>query len=87
MLYFAHSFISDHVAIDNYYCKTLIGPKPLRIRFDKTDGFIRIYDGTRYLVLFGPEKYYAIYNRIRFLISVKGSITYFFLKLFCKNQS
>ena len=87
MLYFAHSFISDHVAIDKYYCKTLIGPKPLRIRFDKTDGFIRIYDGTRYLVLFGPEKYYAIYNRIRFLISVKGSITYFFFKLFCKNQS
>ena len=64
MLYFAHSFISDHVAIDNYYCKTLIGPKPLRIRFDKTDGFIRIYDGTRYLVLFGPEKYYAVHNII-----------------------
>ena len=28
--------------------KTLIGSKPLRIRFDKIDGFIRIYDGTRY---------------------------------------
>ena len=28
--------------------KTLIGPKPWRIRFDKIDGFIRIYDGTRY---------------------------------------
>ena len=31
--------------------KTLIGTKPLRIRFDKIEGFIRIYDGTRYLVL------------------------------------
>ena len=30
---------------------TLIGPKPLRIRFGKIDGFIRIYDGTRYLAL------------------------------------
>ena len=30
--------------------KTLIGAEPLRIRFDKVDGFIRVYDGTRYLV-------------------------------------
>ena len=26
------------------------------IRFDKTDGFIRVYDGTRYLVLFESQK-------------------------------
>ena len=50
--------------------------KPLRIRFDKIDGFIRIYDGTRYLVLFGSEKYDSFYNRIRYLISVKSGITY-----------
>ena len=31
--------------------------KPLRIRFDKVDGFIRVYNGARYLVLFGVEKY------------------------------
>ena len=36
--------------------KTLIGAKPLGIRFDKVDGSIRIYHGTRYLVLFGSEK-------------------------------
>ena len=36
--------------------KTLIGSKSLRIRFDKIDGFIRIYGGTRYLTLFGSEK-------------------------------
>ena len=41
--------------------KTLIGAKPLRIRFNKLDGFIRVYDGTTYLVLFGPGKYDAIY--------------------------
>ena len=35
--------------------KTFIGSKPLRIRFDKIDGFIRIYDGTRYLTLFTTE--------------------------------
>ena len=32
--------------------QALIGSKILRIRFDKIDGFIRIYDGTRYLTLF-----------------------------------
>ena len=46
--------------------KTLTGAKPLHIRFNKVYGFIRAYDGTKYLVLFGPEKYYDIYNRIRY---------------------
>ena len=54
--------------------KLLIDSKPLRIRFDKTDGFIRAYDETRYLVLFGSEKYRSIYNRIRYLKSVKSGI-------------
>ena len=40
------------------------------------NGFIRVYDGTTYLVLFGPEKYDAIYSRIRYLRSV-NSICYF----------
>ena len=44
--------------------KNLIAAKPLRISFDKTDGVIEIYDGTRYLVLLSPEKYKAICNRI-----------------------
>ena len=30
--------------------KTLIGAKPLRIRFNKVDGLFRVYDGTRCLV-------------------------------------
>ena len=50
--------------------------KPLLIRSDKIDGFIRGCDRTRYLVLFGSEKYDSIYNRITYLISVKSSITY-----------
>ena len=65
---------------------TLIGAKPLHIRFDKIDGFIRVYDGNRYLVLFGLEKYDAIYNRIRYLINQKSGIKCFF-SLLCKNQS
>ena len=56
--------------------KTLIDAKPLHIRFSKVDGFVRVYDGTRYLVLFGPENHDVIYNRIRYLISRKSGITY-----------
>ena len=36
-----------------------------------SNGFIRVYNGTRYLFLFGPEKYDATCNRIRCLIGVK----------------
>ena len=58
--------------------KTLIDPKSLHVRFDKTDGFIRIYDGTRYLSLLGSEKYDAIYNRIRYLKSLKKLLSHVF---------
>ena len=64
--------------------KTLIGSKSLRIRFDKIDGFVRIYDGTRYLTLFGSEKYDAIYDRT--LISLKSSVTYIFSRYFAKTK-
>ena len=51
--------------IYNISCKSLIGTKPVHIRCDKVDGFIIVYDVIRFLVLFGPEKHDAIYNRIR----------------------
>ena len=44
--------------------------------FDKIDGFIRVYDGIIYLVLFGGEVYDFSYNRIRYLTGVKNGITY-----------
>ena len=50
--------------------------KPLRVRCDQIDGFTRVYDGTRYSVLFRSEKDDSIYNWIRYLISVKRGITY-----------
>ena len=62
--------------------KTLIHPKPLRIRFDQISGFIRIYDGTKYLTVFGSEKYNAIYNRTRYLISQKSGIKYIISQYF-----
>ena len=54
----------------------MFGAKFLRISFDEIDGFVKVYDGTRYLVLFGHEKQDFIYNRIRYLIGVKTCITY-----------
>ena len=63
----------ENILVYNISYKRLI--KPLRITFNKIDGFIKVYGGTKYLVLFGNEKYYYIYNRIRYLISLKSDIT------------
>ena len=54
----------------------MVGAKLLRIRFNKVERLIRVFAGITCLVLFGPEKYDFIYNRIRFLIEVKIGITY-----------
>ena len=62
----------------------MIGAKPLETRFNKIDRFIRIYDGNRYLKLFGSEKYDIIYYRIKYLISLKSSITYVFFHYYAK---
>ena len=40
------------------------------------DGFIKIYDGIRYLILFASERYNAIYDRISYLISGISGSTY-----------
>ena len=53
-----------NILIYNISYKTLIDSKPFRIRFDKINGFIRIYDGTRYVTLFGSDKYGAIYDNV-----------------------
>ena len=69
--------------IYNISSKTFIDLKPLRIRLDIIDGFIRIYDGTRYLTLFGSKEYEAISNKSRYLISLKKA-SHVFFSLFCE---
>ena len=54
----------ENILVYDISYKILISAKLLCIRFNKIDGFIRDYDGTRYLVLFGDEKHDFIYNRI-----------------------
>ena len=44
---------SGNISVYNISYKNLIISKPLRIRFDKIDGFIsRVHDRTTYLILF-----------------------------------
>ena len=66
----------ENILVYKISYKSSIGAKPLHISFNKVDRFIRVFDGTRYLILFGPEIYDAIINSIRYLIGVKSSITY-----------
>ena len=58
----------------------------MHIRFDKIDGMIRIYEGTRDLTLFSTKKYDAVYDRIRYLISLESSIKYIFSLYFAKTK-
>ena len=57
-----------NILVYNIWYKNLIASKPVSIRFDIIDRFIRVHDGSRYLVLFESEKYdkcknwYYIYN-------------------------
>ena len=53
-----------------------MGSKPLRIRFDKIDGFIIALDGKiKHLVLFDYGLLDKICDKIKYLISKKGGIT------------
>ena len=53
-----------------------MGPKPLRIRFHKIDGFIMVRGGElRNLVLFDYELFGKICDKIKYLISEKSDIT------------
>ena len=52
----------EKILSHNISDQTLIISKPLDIRFNKLDGVIeiRVYHKTKYLVLFGSEKYHLI---------------------------
>ena len=56
------------------------------IILNKMGGFVRNYNGAKYLVLFGPEKYDPILNRIRYPMGFKCSVTYVYLKIRQKSK-
>ena len=49
--------------------------KPLRLRFNKIDGFVKIHEKIRYLVLFDYSYCDEICDKIKYLISGKSCIT------------
>ena len=67
----------ENILVHDISQKDFIGAKPLRIRFDKVNGFMRVYNTPKYLVLFGAQKFDFIYNRIGYLIEVKSGISFF----------
>ena len=67
---------SENILHQGVSYETSIGGKPLRIRFDKVDGFIRVQDGATYIESFDPEEDDAIFDRIRCLATQKSGIAY-----------
>ena len=64
----------ENILIYELLYKTLFGAKPLHIMLDKVNGFIRDYDGAKYLISFCLEKYDSINDRIRYLIGLKSGV-------------
>ena len=62
-----------------FHIKHLFGLKPLSIRFDKVDGFIIVYKGIRYIVLFDLEKYDVFMTKFDILLPKKVVLHTLFL--------
>ena len=45
----------ENISVYNISYESLIDYKPLRVKFDKIDGCIWVYDEARYVVLFGSK--------------------------------
>ena len=59
---FYYKKLYDNISVYNILYKVPTGPKPLRITFDKIDGFIRSLDGKiKHLILFD----YGLFIKIR----------------------
>ena len=61
--------ICENILIYDVSYKTVMGSKPLHIWFDGIDGFMKIYDGIRYLVLLGHNWFDEIFDSVKYLIT------------------
>ena len=64
----------------------MISAKPFHAMFDKVDGFTRGYSETELLALSYSEKHNVILSRIRYLLSLKRSISYVVSHSYGKNK-
>ena len=62
-----------NILINGVSYKTLIDAKPLRAMFEKIHVFVKYYNRTKYLVLFGHKINGIVFDRLRYLI--RGCVT------------
>ena len=60
-----------------FHTKLLCVQNHLHIKFNKTNGFIKIYNGIRHLVLLGYWWYDKIFDNVKYLISEKKKKRYY----------
>ena len=66
----------ENILIYNISYKPCSGPKPLRIRFQKIDGYVGVLDvEIKHLVLLDYGLFDKICDRIKYLVSQKSGIT------------
>lgn len=58
---------NENIFIFDFTYQTFVAANSLHIRFHKIDGFIRVYDRSRYLVLFEPENVMLFTTRLLIL--------------------
>ena len=66
----------ENILIYGISCKMFMGVKPSFIKFDEGYGVSKMYDGTRYLELFGSWFYHRIFDRTNDLICGKSNYKY-----------
>ena len=68
--------LNENISVYDISNKTSAGPKPLCVRFDKIDGFIRVCgEEFRHLVWFDCGWFDQICDKIKYLISERSGIT------------
>ena len=69
--------LSENSSVYGISCKTSTGPKPLRFRLDKINGFIKHRVGVLgHLVSFYNVLFGKICNKAKYLLSKKSGIAY-----------
>ena len=66
---------SKNVLIYDISYKTSTDAKPLRIRYDEINGFIKIQDRIKYLIFLYQDWFHEIGNRIKYHMNIKNGIT------------
>ena len=70
----------ENISVNSILYKFPTSPKPLRIRFDKIDGFIIPLEGNiKHLILFDYGLFNKICDKIKYLISTKSVLQIVFI--------